>query len=91
MLAAMDEAIGQILDAVDEGKMRENTLVLFTATTAARSRARSPNNGPLRGGKGDAVRGRRARRRVRRVAGHDPRRRHRRRSRCTSSTCTRRC
>jgi arylsulfatase A-like enzyme len=52
MMAAMDEAIGQILDALAANKMRENTLVLFTSDNGGAAPGSVTNNGPLRGGKG---------------------------------------
>jgi arylsulfatase A-like enzyme len=52
MMAAMDEGIGHILDAIDAKKMRENTLVLFTSDNGGPQPGKVTNNGPLRGGKG---------------------------------------
>src|SRR5688500_4850252 len=57
MMAAMDEAIGQILDALDANKMRENTLVLFTSDNGGASPGEVTDNGPLRGGKGGLYEG----------------------------------
>jgi arylsulfatase A-like enzyme len=52
MMAAMDEGIGQILDAIDAAKMRENTLILFTSDNGGPQPGKVTDNGPLRGGKG---------------------------------------
>jgi arylsulfatase A-like enzyme len=52
MMAAMDEGIGKILDAIDAAKMRENTLVLFTSDNGGPQPGKVTNNGPLKGGKG---------------------------------------
>ena len=57
MMAAMDEAIGQILDALAAKKMRENTLVLFTSDNGGPAPGTVTNNGPLRGGKGELYEG----------------------------------
>jgi len=51
MMAAMDEGIGKILDAIDAAKMRENTLVLFTSDNGGPQPGKVTNNGPLKGGK----------------------------------------
>ena len=52
MMAAMDEGIGKILDALESKKLRENTLVLFTSDNGGPQPGKVTNNGPLRGGKG---------------------------------------
>src|SRR5688500_5658807 len=52
MMAAMDEGIGQILDAIDAKQMRENTLVVFTSDNGGPQPGKVTNNGPLKGGKG---------------------------------------
>lgn len=49
MLAAVDEAIGQITDALDEAGMRENTLIVFSSDNGG---PRPGDNTPLRGNKG---------------------------------------
>src|SRR5688500_5700950 len=57
MMAAMDEAIGQILDALAANKVRENTLVLFTSDNGGAAPGDVTNNGPRRGGKGGLYEG----------------------------------
>jgi arylsulfatase A-like enzyme len=52
MMAAMDEGIGQILDAIEARGIRENTLVLFTSDNGGAEPGKVTNNGPLKGGKG---------------------------------------
>ena len=52
MMAAMDEGIGQILDAIDAKQMRESTLIVFTSDNGGASPGEVTNNGPLKGGKG---------------------------------------
>jgi arylsulfatase A-like enzyme len=52
MMAAMDEGIGQILDAIDAKQMRENTLIVFTSDNGGPQPGTVTNNGPLKGGKG---------------------------------------
>ena len=68
MMAAMDEAIGQILDALEANKMRENTLVLFTSDNGGAAARQGDEQRPAARRQGRVVRGRRARGRVRRVA-----------------------
>lgn len=50
MVTAMDDAIGEIVAALDETGMRENTLLLFASDNGA-NEAFGGDNGPLRGGK----------------------------------------
>ncbi len=57
MLAAMDEAIGQVLAALDEKKIRDNTLILFSSDNGGPSPGRITSNGPLRAGKGTIYEG----------------------------------
>jgi arylsulfatase A-like enzyme len=52
MLSAMDEAIGQVLAALDERKIRDNTLIIFSSDNGGPSPGTVTSNGPLRGGKG---------------------------------------
>ena len=53
-LTAMDDGIGQILAALDERGLAENTLVVFFSDNGGTGTA---NNGPLRGGKGNLFEG----------------------------------
>jgi len=57
MLAAMDEGIGQILAALEEEKMTENTLVIFSSDNGGPSPGKVTDNGPLRAGKGTIYEG----------------------------------
>jgi len=57
MLAAMDEAIGQILAALDEKGLRKNTLVIFSSDNGGPAPGRVTDNGPLRAGKGTLYEG----------------------------------
>jgi arylsulfatase A-like enzyme len=57
MLAAMDEGVGQILAALDEKKLRENTLIVFTSDNGGPGPGRVTDNGPLRAGKGTVYEG----------------------------------
>lgn len=51
MLAAMDEAVGRIVAAVEERGLRSNTLFIFSSDNGGPSPGRVTDNGPLRGGK----------------------------------------
>jgi arylsulfatase A-like enzyme len=57
MVAAMDEAIGQILDALDKKGLRENTLVFFCSDNGGPNPGVVTSNGPLRAGKGTLYEG----------------------------------
>ncbi len=57
MLAAMDEAIGQILGALDARGLRTNTLIFFSSDNGGPSPGRVTSNGPLRAGKGTVYEG----------------------------------
>lgn len=57
MLAAMDEAIGQVIAALDEKKIRDNTLIIFTGDNGGPSPGKVTSNGPLRAGKGTIYEG----------------------------------
>ena len=57
MLAAMDEAIGQILAALDARGLRTNTLVFFSSDNGGPNPGRVTDNGPLRAGKGTVYEG----------------------------------
>jgi len=55
---AMDQAIGQILDAVEDEGVRENTIVLFLSDNGGAAYASGgANNAPFRGGKGETFEG----------------------------------
>jgi len=57
MLAAMDEAIGQIVAAVEGKGMRDNTLILFSSDNGGPAPGKLTSNGPLREGKGTLYEG----------------------------------
>lgn len=55
---AMDQAIGQVLDTLDEQGIAENTLVMFMSDNGgAAYSVGGANNVPLRGGKGEVFEG----------------------------------
>src|SRR5262249_13928911 len=51
VVAAMDEAIGRLVAAVDGKGMRPNTLFLFSSDNGGPAPGRVTSNGPLRAGK----------------------------------------
>ncbi|MFO1484719.1 MAG: arylsulfatase [Verrucomicrobiaceae bacterium] len=57
MLAAVDEAVGQIVAAVDEAGMRKSTLFIFSSDNGGPSPGTITDNGPLRAGKGTLYEG----------------------------------
>jgi arylsulfatase A-like enzyme len=57
MVAAMDEAIGQIVAAIDEKGLRKNTLFIFSSDNGGPAPGRVTSNGPLRAGKGTLYEG----------------------------------
>jgi arylsulfatase A-like enzyme len=57
MTAALDEAVGQIADAIDAAGMRENTLFVFSSDNGGPDPGRTSSNGPLRAGKGTIYEG----------------------------------
>ncbi len=57
MVAAMDEAIGQILAALDARGFRTNTLIFFSSDNGGPNPGRVTSNGPLRAGKGTVYEG----------------------------------
>ncbi len=57
MVAAMDEAIGQIIAAIRRKGMMENTLVVFSSDNGGPAPGRITSNGPLRAGKGTLYEG----------------------------------
>ncbi len=54
MIELLDDAVGRVLDAIDESGQRDNTIVIFTSDNGGVSSgdAYSTSNLPLRGGKG---------------------------------------
>lgn len=68
MIAAMDDQIGRVVQALDKRGMRQNTMIVFhsdnggnkSALMSGESEVKGPlpsDNGPLRGGKGDLYEG----------------------------------
>jgi arylsulfatase A-like enzyme len=57
MLAAMDEAIGKIVDAVDKAGVRKNTLFVFSSDNGGPAPGRITDNGKYRGAKGTLYEG----------------------------------
>ena len=57
MLAAMDEAIGQIVAALEETGRRTNTLIAFSSDNGGPNPGKVTDNGPLRAGKGTLYEG----------------------------------
>ncbi|CAN5120031.1 arylsulfatase [soil metagenome] len=57
MLAAMDEAVGTIVSAVEEAGVRKNTLFIFSSDNGGPAPGRVTDNGPYRAGKGTLYEG----------------------------------
>jgi arylsulfatase A-like enzyme len=57
MLAALDEAVGRVVAAIDAKGMRRNTLFLFSSDNGGPAPGRVTSNGPLRGQKGQLYEG----------------------------------
>ncbi|MEO7319055.1 MAG: sulfatase-like hydrolase/transferase [Chthoniobacteraceae bacterium] len=55
--AVADEAFGQIMSALDEKGLADNTLVIFSSDNGGTSWDKVSDNGPLRGGKSDIYEG----------------------------------
>lgn len=51
MVAAMDEAVGTIIAALEKKGLRSNTLILFSSDNGGPAPGRVTDNGPLRAGK----------------------------------------
>lgn len=51
MIAQLDDAVGEILGAVDRAGVRENTIVIFTSDNGGATYTGATGNDPLRGGK----------------------------------------
>lgn len=51
MLAAMDEGVGRIVEALEEKGLRDDTLILFSSDNGGPAPGRVTSNGPLRGAK----------------------------------------
>lgn len=57
MVAAMDEAIGRVLDALEEKGMRRNTLIFFSSDNGGPNPGKVTSNGLYRAGKGTLYEG----------------------------------
>ncbi len=57
MLAAVDEAIGQIKDALDAKGISDNTLIVFSSDNGGPNPGKATHNAPLRAGKGTIYEG----------------------------------
>jgi arylsulfatase A-like enzyme len=57
MVAAMDQAVGQVVAAIDRKGMRPNTLFLFSSDNGGPAPGRVTSNGPLRAQKGTVYEG----------------------------------
>ncbi|REK11930.1 MAG: sulfatase [Planctomycetota bacterium] len=57
MLAAMDDAVGTVLDALKKNQLEENTLVFFIGDNGGPTRQITSRNDPLRGFKGQVWEG----------------------------------
>lgn len=57
MLAAMDEAVGQVVTALKETGLKENTLIVFSSDNGGPDPGKVTTNGTLRAGKGTLYEG----------------------------------
>jgi arylsulfatase A-like enzyme len=57
MLAAMDEAVGKVVDAVEKAGVRNNTLFVFSSDNGGPAPGRVTDNGKFRAGKGTLYEG----------------------------------
>ncbi len=57
MVTAMDEAVGQIVDSVEQAGVRSNTLFFFCSDNGGPAPGRITDNGDYRGGKGTLYEG----------------------------------
>ena len=57
MVAAMDEAVGQVVAALEEKGLRDNTLIIFSSDNGGPQPGRVTSNGPFRAGKGTIYEG----------------------------------
>jgi arylsulfatase A-like enzyme len=57
MAAAMDEAIGEVMKALEAAKIRDNTLIIFSSDNGGPGPGRTTDNGPLRAQKGTIYEG----------------------------------
>jgi arylsulfatase A-like enzyme len=57
MTTAVDDAVGEIIKAVDDEKLRKNTLIIFSSDNGGPNPHKLSDNGPLRAGKGTVYEG----------------------------------
>jgi arylsulfatase A-like enzyme len=57
MLSAMDEAIGQIVAALNDKALRRDTIIIFSSDNGGPAPGRVTDNGPFRAGKGTLYEG----------------------------------
>jgi arylsulfatase A-like enzyme len=57
LLSGLDDAVGQVLQAVRESGEEENTLIVFISDNGGPQRHNGSNNAPLRGDKGTVLEG----------------------------------
>jgi arylsulfatase A-like enzyme len=57
MTAAMDEAVGQVVTALEEKGLLSNTIIIFSSDNGGPSPGKVTDNGPLRAGKGTIYEG----------------------------------
>jgi len=57
MVAAMDEAVGQVVAALTEKGLLDNTLIIFSSDNGGPAPGKVTDNGPLRAGKGSIYEG----------------------------------
>lgn len=57
MVSAMDEAVGQVIAALKEKGLLDNTLIIFSSDNGGPSPGKITSNGPLRAGKGSIYEG----------------------------------
>lgn len=57
MITALDDAVGEIVKALDEEKLGDNTLIVFSSDNGGPNPGRLSDNGDLRAGKGTVYEG----------------------------------
>ncbi|GAA5129481.1 arylsulfatase [Luteolibacter yonseiensis] len=57
MITALDDAVGEIVKAIDDEKLRENTLIIFSSDNGGPNPKKLSDNGRLRAGKGSVYDG----------------------------------
>lgn len=57
MISALDDAVGEIVKALDDEKLRDNTLIVFSSDNGGPNPGKLSDNGSLRAGKGSVYEG----------------------------------